>query len=526
MADFIDDSSKLALGSKFVSKIDKMQSQQSDIEQEVTEVKQSLPKYSVEVTQAIKQLAESQKKTIGSKEIVDLGQSILKAVTGKITNLTQATVKEFLPIESELRQVVQLLESDKDEDNEKAFKQIDILQNKLGIDLKSFSKELGDGIDKLFDMAEKKKTEKAEQKRIHEEKVSELVKERDILRERGINTYVDEKNMQLQIKTFEQEKLEKRQIIEKEKELQFRQKELARELKIMKKGETINIDRQERILAEQENLTRDQLKLQDRKEKAGMKPDEKAQGFLSQTYGAAFDQFKLFGKEISQLGKGLGGVVGGLANFGKGLLTSVANFARLATAMIPVIFEFIMLAMPVIAVIAGILALVAAISWAADKLSSLNPMNWFKKKKGEETQIEGQTQQQDFSNEALAKGMEERGLTGTSADYSNESIAKQIESRGQPAGPNILPSVPGATDNEQLMMPRQSVLQRPVSTPRGEELNKMSSEFAVQKESVKSNNIIAPQSNNIVTNNNTTQISTLTPLNPDRSFINLNSVAI
>jgi hypothetical protein len=52
---------------------------------------------------------------------------------------------------------------------------------------------------------------------VHEEKVSELVKERDILRERGINTYVDEKNMKLEIRTFEQEKLEKQSILKQEK---------------------------------------------------------------------------------------------------------------------------------------------------------------------------------------------------------------------------------------------------------------------------------------------------------------------
>jgi len=157
MADFIDDSDKLALGSNFVKKIDKMQAKEEAIQEDIAEVKQTLPKYNVEVTQAIKQVAESQKQNISSQQIVELGKSILQAVTGKVTNLTQATVKEFLPIESELKQVVQLLQSNKEEDNEQAFKTIDTLQNKLGIDLKSFSKDLGDGIDKLFEMAEKKK---------------------------------------------------------------------------------------------------------------------------------------------------------------------------------------------------------------------------------------------------------------------------------------------------------------------------------------------------------------------------------
>jgi hypothetical protein len=198
----------------------------------------------------------------------------------------------------------------------------------------------------------------------------------------------------------------------------------------------------------------------------------------------------------------------------------------MAVAMVPVIIEFIALALPIIAVIAGIIALVAAVSWAADKLSALNPMNWFKKKKGEETQVAGENQQQDLSNEALAKGMEERGLTGTSADYSNESIARQIEAKGQPAGPNILPSVPGATDNEQLMMPRQSILQRQTAPITGGELNRMSVEnIASREKSANNNNVVVAPSSQVV-NNNSQTVMTMEPGNFDRSFINLNSPSI
>jgi hypothetical protein len=330
----------------------------------------------------------------------------------------------------------------------------------------------------------------------------------------------------LEIRTFEQEKLEKKSILKQEKELQFRQKELAKEIKQFKKTDGTNLDRQERLIAEQENLTKDQKILAERKEKAGLKPDEKVQGPLSQTVGAAWDQFKLFGQELGQLGKGIKQSLGGIKDFGKGLLTGAANFARMAVAMVPVIIEFIALALPIIAVIAGIIALVAAVSWAADKLSALNPMNWFKKKKGEETQVAGENQQQDLSNEALAKGMEERGLTGTSADYSNESIARQIEAKGQPAGPNILPSVPGATDNEQLMMPRQSILQRQTAPITGGELNRMSVEnIASREKSANNNNVVVAPSSQVV-NNNSQTVMTMEPGNFDRSFINLNSPSI
>lgn len=527
MADFIDDSDKLALGSTFVKKIDKMQAKEEDIQQDVVEVKQTLPKYNVEVTQAIKQLAESQKKTIGTKDIVDLGESILKAVTGKVTNLTQATVKEFLPIESELKQVVQLLESTKDEDNEKAFKTIDTLQDKLGISLKSFSKELGDGIDKLYDLYDKRKTAKEEAKKIHEEKMSELTKERDILREKGINTIINEKTLQLEVKTFAQEKLNKQSIIKEERQLERDKKlMLIEEKQIRKSKEPLTVAQQQKIIENRREIVKREELLEKKKEAAGIKPGEKVQGPLSQTVGAAYDQFKLFGQELGQLGRGIKGTLGSIASFGKGLLTSAANFAKMAVAMVPVIIEFIAMAAPIIAVILGIVALVSAVSWAADKLSALNPMNWFKKKKGEETQIAGEDKQQDFSNEALVKGMEERGLTGTSQDYSNESIARQIEAKGQPTGPNILPSIPGTTDNEQLMMPRQSIFQRQITPPTGGELNRMSVENIATREKASSNNnvVVAPSSQ--VVNNNSQTVMTMEPGNFDRSFINLNSPSI
>jgi len=514
MADFIDDSDKLALGSNFVKKIDKMQAKEEAIQKDVVQVKQTLPKYNVEVTQAIKQVAESQKQNISSQQIVELGKSILQAVTGKVTNLTQATVKEFLPIESELKKVAELLQSNKEEDNEQAFKTIDTLQNKLGIDLKSFSKDLGDGIDKLFEMAEKKKNEKEERKKIHEEKVSELTKERDILRERGINTYVDEKNMKLEIRTFEQEKLEKKSILKQEKELQFREKELAKELKLAKKGKDIDLDRQERIIADQENLTKDQKILSERKEKAGMKPDEKVQGPLSQTVGAAIDQFKLFGQELGQMGKGikqsLGGLISGFKDLGKGVLTQAKNFGMLAMATIGVIIEFFILALPVIAVIAGIIALVAAVSWAADKLSNLNPKNWFKKKEGD-TSVAGENQK-NLENQLAEKGLEKDG-----------SVNKQIETKSQP---NILPSTPGTTDNEQLMMPRQSILQRQTTPITGGELNRLSVDNIATKEKTAGNMVVAPTTNTQNISNNSQTVMTMEPGNFDRSFINLNSPTV
>jgi hypothetical protein len=182
----------------------------------------------------------------------------------------------------------------------------------------------------------------------------------------------------------------------------------------------------------------------------------------------------------------------------------------MAISMIPVIIEFIALALPIIAVIAGIIALVAAVSWAADKLSNLNPMNWFKKKEGD-TSIVGENKQ-NLDNQLTEQGLEENG-----------SISKQIESKTQP---NILPSTPDATDNEQLMMPRQSILQRQTAPITGGELNRLSVDNIATREKAASNMIVAPTTNTQNISNNSQTVMTMEPGNFDRSFINLNSPAI
>jgi len=60
---------------------------------------------------------------------------------------------------------------------------------------------------------------------------------------------------------------------------------------------------------------------------------------------------------------------------------------------------------------------------------------------------------------------------------------------------------------------------------RQENVNKMSSDLA-SSAGATTNQVIAPVSNNNVTNSNTTQSISMVPVNQDRSFINLNSVPI
>jgi hypothetical protein len=60
---------------------------------------------------------------------------------------------------------------------------------------------------------------------------------------------------------------------------------------------------------------------------------------------------------------------------------------------------------------------------------------------------------------------------------------------------------------------------------RQENVNQMSSDLASSKGAI-TNQVIAPVSNNNVTNSNTTQSISMVPVNQDRSFINLNTVPV
>jgi hypothetical protein len=549
-SDFLDDSNKLvgALGSTFVKKIDKMQAKQEAMQRNVVEVKQTLPKYNVEVTQAIKQVAESQKQNISSQQIVELGKSILQAVTGKVTSLTQATVKEFLPIESELKQVVQLLQSNKEEDNEQAFKTIDTLQNKLGIDLKSFSKDLGDGIDKLFEIAEKKKTEKEERKRIHEEKVSELTKERDILRERGINTYVDEKNMQLEIKTFAQEKLEKLQIIEEEKRLQSVEKQLNREIKQAKSTEFINNTTRDKLIEKEKTLTEDQKKLLDKKEKAGMTSGkDMEQGPFAQTLGAAYNQFRLMGKEIFGFGKsimGLGksafGFIGNIGSSFKGLSTSLSSFTKstessgksvglfgniMKVTIIPILAFLGSIIMTFIsAIMSGISSILGIIGRIGGGIGNM----LFGGAKAAAGAAGAGT--------AVAGGVAAGGAaatvaaTGIAKTEEGKKLANQVNEETQQTGFSMTGAMDGDLAMGTLLANPETI--KPLADKKGlpkakqnVDLNKLSVDNMSNKEAGDNNNVVVAP-NNIVNNSNQSTVMGMPPINQDRSFINLNAPAI
>ena len=225
-----------------------------------------------EVVSSIRSIAKVQGQRVSSKEIASSINAIAKTVVQRVNQMSLETTKGFLPIQSQLKQVQDLLQSSQTDDQERAFELIDRMQERLGVDLSKYSKEIGDSVKKLYEMNQNRKEDKAQAQQIHTQKVEELKQEQTILRERGINTVVNEENYKLELRTKEQEKQETRLIIQEEKRLARQEKDLKREARDIQRADVIDTDRQEKFLNDQKQLTQDQLTLQDRKEEMGMKP--------------------------------------------------------------------------------------------------------------------------------------------------------------------------------------------------------------------------------------------------------------
>jgi len=486
----------------------------------------------------IKRIADVQGKAATSTEIASAINSISQTVVQRVNQMSLETTKSFLPITSQLRQVQDLLQSNKTDDQDRAFELIDRMQERLGLDLSKYSKNIGDAVKKLYDMNSQRKQDQQQAKQIHTEKIEELKQEREILRERGINTYVNEENYRLELKTKQQEKQERIEIIQKEKELQQREKDLKFEAKQIQSAESIDLDRQERFLADQENLTKDQLELQDRKEAAGMKPDERAQGYLSQTFGAAFGEIKNFGMELKQIGKSVKDTFGAIpdliGNFAKGIGTLITRFKTIALAMLPAIFGFLVLAAPFIAigVAIGVLLynLKAIINWFRESaLGKLLGLDKNSKKREEEDKQKGTGKYQslDEGTYDVMGGMDGQNNEGPTP---SEKIENQTLARNKFKQDEAYTVSPFTDEAERNIILPDSRVKTPAEKradmrargeiPRGD-LGPLSD--APGKTST--NNVIAP-SNNVITTNTTNQSMGLMTNNFDPTFLNLNKVSV
>jgi hypothetical protein len=376
-------------------------------------------------------------------------------------------------------------------------------------------------------MNRQRKEDKAEAERIRVEKTQELTKERDILRERGINTYVNEKTLKLEIKSKKEERIELKRIQEEERKLKQEEKDLAKELKELKKSDTIDKEDQEKILLRQENLSEKNKLLERDKEKAGLKPKERISGPLDQTVGEAFRQIKGFGKEVVQLGgdlfKGFGklaGLVGKVAMGFFALLLPLIKFVLIAIGVGLVIYTLYKTIKSVIDFFANIF----------DSISKIWPFSLLKDNdnKNEEigdptkTEVPGQENKESPQYQTDIQKRTGQGQMVNRNEIDGETFkdVQTFETGRQSDAMKILPiSAEGGDDRRSISQMTKNV--------RSQNLNQMSVENQALNESKPTNNtVVAPNISNSSVNASNTQAMTMEPTNFDRSFINLNTVPI
>ena len=480
-----------------------------------------------EVVSSIRSIAKVQGQRVSSKEIASSINAIAKTVVQRVNQMSLETTKGFLPIQSQLKQVQDLLQSSQTDDQERAFELIDRMQERLGVDLSKYSKEIGDSVKKLYEMNQNRKEDKAQAKEIHTKKVEELKQEQTILRERGINTVVNEENYKLELRTKEQEKLETRLIIQEEKRLRRQEKDLKREARDIQRADIIDTDRKEKFLNDQKQLTQDQLNLQDRKEEMGMKPGESSQGFISQTFGAAGGEIKNLVGDIKGIGKSIVGSFSAIpdlvSGFGKGISMLAGRFKTLALSLIPTIIGFLALAAPVIAIIGAVILAVTAFRKLVDYISNSKLGKFFGMDKDKDKpDVSKDISQEQFDQNQMS--MDEtylpdsvlpssNGVNTTTGLVNDGPIVNT--SGGNVIKPNNNFNVPfmDGSGNEQESPFFKSANNMTVSKDQ-----LISDEGNIGKTE---NNVIAPTSNTQVTTNNSTSVIDISPKNSDNSFLNL-----
>jgi hypothetical protein len=528
MADENDNSLYMAGGNKIFNQMERLTAKQDKIANQQQQIVDERLRDKAQSVANIKSIATTQGgKPLTTTNIASVLGTVATSITNRINQMSLNTTKQFLPIDSQIKQVNDLISSNYEGDIDKGFELIDRLQSRLGVDLGKYSKEIGDSVQKLYDMNRQRKEDKAEAERIRVEKTQELTKERDILRERGINTYVNEKTLKLEIKSKKEERIELKRIQEEERKLKQEEKDLAKELKELKKADTIDKEDQEKILLRQENLSEKNKLLERDKEKAGLKPKERVSGPLDQTVGEAFRQIKGFGKEVVQLGgdlfKGFGklaGLVGKVAMGFFALLLPLIKFVLIAIGIGVVIYTLYKVIKSVIDFFANIF----------DEISKIWPFSLLKDNdsKNEEigdpnkTAVPGQEDKQSPQTETDIQKRTGQGQMVNRNEIDGETVAdrKAFDAGRDSDAMKILPiNAEGVEDRRSISQMTKNV--------RSQNLNQMSVENQALNESKPTNNtVVAPNISNSSVNASNTQAMSMEPTNFDRSFINLNSVAI
>ena len=442
--------------------------------------------------------------------------SLMRTIGSTVTTLTQdaekAVIKSMGSVEVNLKQTLDLLASPNEEAQDEALDRIESLQKAFGTDFDRIVEAMGANTKDLIAARQFTRDDNKKKDELQDRIVQERIQVRDELRERGINTILDKKTNTLKVQTLQQEKQTKQQIFKDEERLIQQTKENNRIIKELRSKETFDKGDEQKILniKNKEEATRKDL--EQRKEEANIKPDEKFDGFFSQTYGAAIDSAKnTFGElqnGVKSVIKGFKNLPGAIGGFAKGIGRAALSVGVFAA-------KGLLIGLVIGAVIYGLYKLYQAFQKAKDFVSNL--FSFGKKKE------EGADTSQDALAGQIAKGdtinnnSDNKSSTSTSTSTTAGDIKNSTSIENQATDTSPL-----ATTESLLPLPKSSI--QPI--PRPVNVNKMSSDMAAEKESKPGNIISAPSSSNNVVSNTVNQSMSMIPSNPDRSFINLNTVPV
>ena len=531
MADENDNSLYIAGGNKIFNQMERLTAKQDKVANQQQQIVDERLRDKAQSVANIKSISTTQGgKPLTTTNIASVLGTVATSITNRINQMSLNTTKQFLPIDSQLKQVNDLISSNREGDIDKGFELIDRLQSRLGVDLGKYSKEIGDSVQKLYDMNRQRKEDKAEANRIQKEKTEELTIERDILREQGINTYVNEKTLKLEIKSKSEEKEEKKRLQKEEQRLQDEEKDILKQTKDLKKLDRSDEDRaklEEVVLARSENLSKDKKKFEEDKSKANIQPGQRVSGLLDQSVGEAFRGIKTLGKEIIQLGgdlfKGFGklaGVVGKLA----------LGFLKFLMVLIPIILIIGVVGLVIYALYKAIKSVIDFFANIFDSISKIWPFSLLKDNdsKNEEigdptkTAVPGQENKENPQYETDIQKRNGQGQMVNRDEIDGQTVGnrKTFNTGRESDAMKILPvNAEGGEDRKSI-----SQMTKNVSS---QNLNKMSVDNQNSSESKSANNtVVAPNISNSSVNASNTQVSSMEPTNFDRSFINLNSVPI
>ena len=444
--------------------------------------------------------------------------SLMRTIGSTVTTLTQdaekAVIKSMGSVEVNLKQTLDLLSSNQEVKQDEALDKIERLQKAFGTDFNKIVEAMGANTRDLIAARQFTREDNRKKAELIEKEKEKQIEVRNELRERGINTYLDKETNTLKLITLKDEKAFRKEIISEEKRLKQLEKEYLFEEKNLKNQEVITGKQQKEFNNKRLLILDLEKEINKKKEEANIKPDEKFDGFFSQTYGAAIDSAKnTFGElqnGVKSVIKGFKNLPGAIGGFAKGIGRAALSVGVFAA-------KGLLIGLVIGAVIYGLYKLYQAFQKAKNFVKNL--FSFGKKKEGDEAEKDPLSDTSGGAGDSMGEARgdtynntDNKSITSTTAGNikNNTSIENQATDTSPLSTETLLP------------LPKSPI--QPM--PRPVNVNKMSTDMAAEKESKPGNIISAPSSSNNVVSNTVNQSMSMIPSNPDRSFINLNSVPI